>query len=109
MMIALGDSGLEVADAVVYAEQVGVIHPPFHRLQPLQVRAPLSAAGIGQEVVGFVGISAGLREGLAQCGHHPQQAAPTPSTGIGHDPLIVDLCSVFPGRAQVSACWAAVV
>ena len=33
MMIALGDSGLEVADAVVHAEQVG---------------------GIGQDAVGFV-------------------------------------------------------
>ena len=91
MMVALGDSGLEVADSVVHSEQVGGIHSPFHCLQPLQVRATLGAARVGQEIVGFVGVGAGRREGLAQCCHQPQQAAPTPSTGIGHHPFVVGL------------------
>ena len=46
MMVALGDSVLEVADAVVHPEQVAGIHPPFDPLQPLQVRPTLVLARI---------------------------------------------------------------
>ena len=67
-MLALADSGFEVANAVVHPDQVAGIHPPFDRLQPLQVRAPLGLVRIRKEVVGFVAIGAGLGEDPASGG-----------------------------------------
>ena len=60
-MLALADSGFEVANAVVHPDQVAGIHPPFDRLQPLQVRA-LGLVRIRKGLVGFVAIGAGLGE-----------------------------------------------
>ena len=60
MMVALGDSVLEVADAVVHPEQVAGIHPPFHRLKPQQA-APTPPTGTGHRpsVVGLCSVFPG--------------------------------------------------